>query len=157
MTVDKASKHLLKADEIRAASTQGAHPWNPDSAFTSMQLARGTGMQRSQVALMTLTPGKESFVPHTHEREEEWVYILSGSGTALIEDKEFLVEPGDFMGFTTPSVLHHLRNTGDEDLVYLMGGECLFAEASNFPTLGKRKIRFGNEVHVVDIPSGSKT
>lgn len=108
-------------------------------------------MERSIVVHVTLPPGKESFVPHTHEREEEWVYVLSGSGTADIDGREFAVGPGDFLGFPTPSVAHHLRNTGEEDLVYLMGGECRFAEASNFPTLKKRKVRFGNEVHVFDL------
>ncbi|NKC01937.1 MAG: cupin domain-containing protein [Pseudomonadales bacterium] len=108
-------------------------------------------MERSIVVRVTIPPGKESFVPHTHEREEEWIYILSGAGTAEIDGLEHPVSAGDFMGFTAPSVVHHLRNTGNVELEYLMGGECRYAEASNFPTLNKRKIRFGNEVHVTDL------
>ncbi len=42
--------------------------------------------------------------------EEEWVYILSGRGIAEIGDREYEVEPGDFMGFGLPQQPHHIRN-----------------------------------------------
>ncbi|MCZ6642680.1 MAG: cupin domain-containing protein [Gammaproteobacteria bacterium] len=150
------AKHLLTAAEIEAEKTAGAHPWNDNSSFRSTQLSRSLGMERSIVVHVAIPPGKESFVPHTHEREEEWVYILAGSGTADIDGEEVAVSGGDFLGFSTPSVVHHLRNTGDSELVYLMGGECHYAEASNFPTLNKRKIRLGNEVHVFDLDKPEK-
>lgn len=145
---------IISADEISARKKEGSHPWNDNSLFKSTQLSRAVGMERSIVVHVIIPPGKESFVPHTHEREEEWVYILSGCGTADIDGSEHSVSAGDFMGFTTPSVVHHLRNTGDVELEYLMGGECHYAEASNFPTLSKRKVRFGEEVHVFDLNQG---
>ncbi len=58
-----------------------------------------------------LPPGRESYVYHTHEAEEEWLYILSGRGITEIDGAEHEVGPGDFMGFPTPSVAHHLRST----------------------------------------------
>jgi uncharacterized cupin superfamily protein len=105
-------------------------------------------MERAIVVHMILAAGKESFVPHSHEREEEWMYILSGSGTADIDGEEVAIAAGDFLGFSTPSITHHIRNTSDDDLVYLMGGECRYIEASNFPTLNKRKVRIGNHVSI---------
>ena len=72
---------------------------------------------------MRVAPGKESFIYHTHYYEEEWIYILSGRGVAEIDGAEHEVGPGDFMGFATPSVAHHLRNPFDVELVYLCGGE----------------------------------
>ena len=51
--------------------------------------------------------------------------MLSGRGIARIDDHEYEVSAGDFMGFPTPSVAHHLTNPFDEDLTYLMGGESL--------------------------------
>lgn len=146
---------LITSDRIESQKVEGSHPWNKNSLFKSTQLSRALGMARSIVVHVTLPPGKESFVPHTHEREEEWIYILSGSGTADIDGSAVPVGSGDFMGFTTPSVVHHLRNTGSTDLCYLMGGECQFAEASNFPTLNRRKIRHGDEVHVFDLDGNS--
>ena len=54
------------------------------------------------------------------------------------------------MGFPTPSVAHHLRNIGDEDLVYLTGGENLDVEIAEFPHLGKRMIRREGAVEIYD-------
>ena len=59
--------------------------------------------------------------------------------------------PGDFMGFPTPSVAHHMRNPFGEDLVYLMGGESLDFEAGDFPRLGKRMVRRGTQIDIYDL------
>jgi uncharacterized cupin superfamily protein len=94
-------------------------------------------------------PGKESFVYHSHQHEEEFLYILSGRGIAEIGDEEYEVGPGDFMGFATPSVGHHLRNPFGEELVYLMGGEHRHAEVADFPRQRKRFFRSGPTVSIV--------
>ncbi len=146
-----SQQSLLKAAEIATAFTTHSHPWNPNSEISGAQLGRMTGLQRTGVNIARLEPGKESFVFHAHEREEEWIYILSGRGTAEIGDEEHAVGPGDFMGFPTPSVGHHLRNTGSEPLVYLMGGENRDFEVATFPRLGKKMIRSGNSVEIYDM------
>ncbi len=48
-------------------------------------------------------------------------------------------------------VAHHLRNTGDEDLVYLSGGENVDIEIADFPRLGKRRIRRGETVEIFEL------
>jgi uncharacterized cupin superfamily protein len=55
------------------------------------------------------------------------------------------------MGFPTPGVAHHLRNPSGEDLVYLVGGESLDVEIADFPRLGRRMIRRGEEVEIYDV------
>jgi uncharacterized cupin superfamily protein len=142
---------LLRAADIAAKSASHSHPWNPKSEMTGAQLGRLAGLERTGVSLARIAPGKESFVYHRHEREEEWIYILSGTATAEIDGGDYEVGPGDFMGFPTPSVAHHLRNTGDEDLVYLMGGENRDAEIADFPKLGKRMVRIGETVEIYDL------
>ncbi|MET0154054.1 MAG: hypothetical protein ABW298_15790 [Candidatus Binatia bacterium] len=52
-------------------------------------------------------------------------------------DEEALIGAGDFIAFAAPSLAHVLRNTGDRDLVYLMGGENLPVEVIDYPRLGK--------------------
>ena len=142
---------LIRKSESDAASATHSHPWNANSEMTGVQLARMAGLNRTGVSLVELPPGKESFLYHAHEREEEWLYILSGAGTAEIGDEEHEVGPGDFMGFPTPSVAHHLRNTGTEPLVYLMGGENRDFEVATFPRLGKKMIRSGSKVEIYDL------
>ena len=142
---------LLRATDIAAKSGTHSHPWNPKSEMTGAQLSRLAGLRRTGVSLARIAPGRESFVYHAHEREEEWLYILSGTGTAEIDGGEYAVGPGDFMGFPTPSVAHHLRNTGAEDLVYLMGGENRDCEVATFPRLGKKMVRTGERVEIYDL------
>ncbi|WP_225889495.1 cupin domain-containing protein [Halomicronema hongdechloris] len=97
-----------------------------------------------------IPPGKESFIYHAHSNEEEWIYILSGHGIAEIGDAEQEVGPGDFMGFSLPQLAHHLRNPGDQDLVYLVGGEQVNIDVGTFPRHGKRAIREGSRAYLVD-------
>ena len=142
--------NLIRAAEIEAASAIHSHPWNPKSEMAGAMLGRMAGLERTGINLARIEPGKESFVYHSHEREEEWIYILSGTGMAEIDGKDHQVAAGDFMGFPTPSVAHHLRNTGQEPLVYLMGGEKLDYEVAHFPTLGKTMVRRGSNVDIYD-------
>ena len=142
---------LLRASEIAEKAQTFSHPWNPTSLLSGTQMGRLVGLKRTGVSLARIPPGKESFVYHSHHREEEWIYILSGRGIAEIEGEELEVGPGDFMGFPTPSVAHHLRNPSDEDLVYLMGGENLDVEIADFPRLGKRLLRRGDRIEVYNL------
>lgn len=142
---------ILRAAQIADSTQTFSHPWNPKSEVSGTYLGRTVGLERTGVNFARIAPGKESFVYHSHYREEEWIYILSGRGVAEIDGEEFEVGAGDFMGFPTPSVAHHLKNTGNEDLVYLVGGENLEVEIAEFPYLGKRMLRRGDSVEIYDI------
>jgi len=145
------SPNLLRANDVRSKETTFSHPWNPKSCITGTMLARTLGLNRIGVSLARIPPSKESFVYHSHHFEEEWIYVLSGRGVAEIDGSEFEVGPGDFMAFPTPSVPHHLRNAGDEDLVYLMGGENREFEIADFPKLGRRMIRENAKVDIYNV------
>lgn len=141
---------ILKATQIADSLQTFSHPWNPKSEISGAYLGRAVGLKRTGVNFAKVPPGKESFIYHSHYREEEWIYILSGKGLAEIDGEEFEVGAGDFMGFPTPSVAHHLKNTGDEDLVYLMGGENVDVEIADFPHLGKRMFRRPDKIEIYD-------
>ena len=142
---------LIRAADAAAAFSTHSHPWNPDSAISGAQLGRMAGLKRTGVSLARIEPGKESFAYHSHEREEEWLYILSGTGTAEVDDAQYEIGPGDFMAFPTPSVAHHLRNTGNVPLVYLMGGENRECDVVTFPRLGKRMVKFSGRIEIYDL------
>jgi len=152
MSTRHETRPLVHAAEV---SDEGlprfAHPLNPASEVRGISLSELTGLQRIQVHLIRVAPGKEAFVYHTHACSEEFLYVLSGRGVAEIDGQEHEISPGDFLGFPAPSVAHHVRNpVGDEDLVYLMGGERCSTEVSDFPHLKKRLIRVGDVAHLVD-------
>jgi uncharacterized cupin superfamily protein len=152
--VSHGGAHILRASQIGARQEPFSHHWNPKSELIGVQLGKQLGLKRVGVTIARMPPGKESFVPHAHHREEEWLYILMGEGTALIGDEEMPVGAGDFLAFPAPQVTHHLRNTGSEDLVYLMGGENAKMDIVDFPTLGKRLVRAGTEVTAYPMEAG---
>ena len=103
-----------------------------------------TGLSRAGVSVVRIPVGKESFAYHLHY----WLYVLSG--VAEINGDDYEVAAGDFMGFPTPSVAHHLRNSGDEELVYLMGRESREVEVADFPRHGKRMVGRGPNLELFD-------
>lgn len=149
--MDKPSLNIVRAADIAAHAQQFSHPWNANSEMSGTQLARSVGLKRTGVNFIRVPEGRESYVYHSHQYEEEWVYLLSGRAIALIDDAEYEVTAGDFIGFPAPSVAHLLRNPGPGDLVYLSGGENREFEVAEFPRLGKRMVRRGNQVEIYDV------
>ena len=149
--MDRPSLNIVRAADIAAHSQEFSHPWNPNSQMFGTQLALSVGLKRTGVNFIRVPAGKESYVYHSHQNEEEWIYVLSGKAIALIDDVEYEVNAGDFIGFPAPSVAHHMCNPGPEDLVYLVGGENRDVEVVDFPTLGKRMERRGKQMDVYDI------
>jgi uncharacterized cupin superfamily protein len=146
-------QYLLNAQEIAdLGEVRFGHPLNPQSDVGLKPLSDAVGLQRIAIRQGRIPPGKESFIYHSHQHEEEFLYILSGRGIAEIQDAEFEVGPGDFMGFPTPGVAHHLRNPFDEDLVYLMGGESRDVEIGEFPKINKLSLynKQRQEAFIVD-------
>jgi uncharacterized cupin superfamily protein len=148
--MNKPNLNIVRAADVAAHSQEFSHPWNPNSEMHGMQLARSVGLKRTGVNIIRVPSGKESYVYHSHQCEEEWIYVLSGRAITLIDDVEYEVSAGDFIGFPTPSVAHLMRNPGPEDLVYLAGGESREIDVADFPKLGKRMVRVGKHVDIYE-------
>lgn len=148
MTSSNEDRFIVRAGAGTAVPF--SHPLNERSEIHFRPLSRLTGMSRLGISHATIPPGRESFIYHSHHREEEFIYILSGRGVAEIDGQTYEVGAGDFMAFPTPSVAHHLSNPFDEDLVYLTGGENLDMEIADFPHLRKRMYRCRDRIDLVD-------
>jgi len=131
-------KHVVRTGALKVDEAMHVrHPLNPNSDVRIHPLSRRAGMKRAHLNLGRIPPGKESFIPHAHALQEEFIFILEGAATAVIGETRVSLAPGDFVGFPTDGVTHHLINTGTRDLVYLMGGEHTDIEISKFPSIGK--------------------
>lgn len=128
-------RSYLSSDDIEAmAEAHVSHPLNAASDVYLKRLGPILGLQRLALHIARVPPGKESFVYHRHERDEEFMVILSGRGRAEIGDAIFEIGPGDVMGFTAPNgPAHHIANPFDEDLIYLMGGESSTLDVAHYP------------------------
>ena len=111
-------------------------------------LSRVAGLKRVGVNLGRVPQGKEAFVYHRHNGEEEWVYLLEGKALSDIDGDAQEVGPGDFIAYPA-GVAHTLKNIGDGDLVYLMGGERAAVEIADFPRHGKRILRSGERTEFI--------
>ncbi len=139
------------ADRERLPQESQSHPLNPNSLVSGVSLSESVGLKRVGFHLLRIAPGKESFIYHSHQTEEEFIFIVSGRGIAEVGEESFEVGPGDFLGFPTPSLAHHLRNPFSEELVYISGGERREVEVADFPKLGKRMVRVGGQMALHDI------
>lgn len=149
--VTKAPKHLIRTDTLDTADAMHIkHPLNPNSEVFMHRLGDPVGMQRAHLSLARVPPGKESFIPHAHAIQEEYMFILKGRGTAEIDGERFAVGPGDYLGFPTDGAVHHLINSGTDDLVYLMGGERSAVEVARFPSIGKIALTMNDRVQLFD-------
>ncbi len=142
----KLIPHLLKATDVeQMQETVKVHPLNSQAVRNIKSLSDAVGMNHLGIHLVRVEPGKETTQFHFHHQEEEFIYIISGRGIAEIGDEQFEVEPGDFMGFTAPSLPHCLKNPFDEDLVYLMGGERRSFDVCDYPRIKKRLYRMNGD------------
>lgn len=127
------------------------HPLNSESDVFLKRLAPVFGLKRLALYIARIPPGKESFAYHRHDRDEEFLFILSGRGRAEIGEESFDVGPGDVMGFTAPDgPPHHLTNPFDEDLVYLMGGENSGLDIAHFPRTGQQLVFTETEIRLIE-------
>lgn len=67
--------------------------------------------------LLEIPPGGV-FPQHTHPEREEIYYVLSGSGTILVEDREVSAKEG-LTVYVTGELPHGIRNQTDKPLTVL--------------------------------------
>ena len=148
---------LLKADAVRALHEERRpHPLDASIVRHTRSLGDACGLTALGVHLVRLEAGATSSVQHTHQQDEEWIYVLSGRGIANIGDERHEVDAGDFMGFVAGSAAHNLHNPHAEDLVYLVGGNRLAFDICDYPRIGKRRYRIDGKNVYVDLDALAK-
>jgi uncharacterized cupin superfamily protein len=96
-----------------------------------------TGLTQMGVAVRAIEPGMAGTHRHYHEVEEEWVYVLSGTGVVRIGPHRLDVRAGSFVGFPPGPRPHHFVASAEEPLVVLEGGERKRGEETvHYPDLG---------------------
>jgi mannose-6-phosphate isomerase-like protein (cupin superfamily) len=70
------------------------------------------GNRRSQAAEMVLKPGKSEGDPgNRHRGADQWLYVLSGTGTATVNRRKYKLRAGSLM-LIERGDLHEIENTG---------------------------------------------
>lgn len=86
------------------------------------------------VNLTTLAPGGSSALRHAHTKQDEFVYVLSGTPTLHTDRGHTLLSPGMCAGFKAGSGdAHRLVNSTQEEVVYLEVGDRTAGDEANYP------------------------
>ncbi|WP_175811317.1 cupin domain-containing protein [Burkholderia contaminans] len=149
-------REVLKAADIAAMEPEhSTHPLNENAVRLKRSLGDATGLTQLGFHLMTLMPGHESTEYHRHLYAEECVYVLSGTGEAVVDGRTHAIGPGDFMGFPCGGSAHTMLNTGDQPLVYLVAGNRPEHDVCDYPKLGKRLYKADANKVFVDLGTES--
>ena len=81
--------------------------WGTMKWFVSPVTIPGAASSQGEVIV---NPG-QGHAPHLHERADELIYVISGTGTQTVGDEEFPVTEGDTV-YIPMGTLHSTLNTG---------------------------------------------
>lgn len=141
----------LSAAEIAAMDgVRKTHYLNPAAIRLNKSLGDVTGLKNIGVHLVSIEPGHHSTEYHAHRFEEEAIYVLAGSGLAVIGEELQQIGAGDFIGCPANGIAHELINDGGENLVCLVVGQRLAHDVCDYPRLGKRLYRNAGEWNLVN-------
>ena len=152
--MDKANKHplLLTAADIAALpGDKRVHFLNPNAVRLNKSLGDAVGLSHIGVHIISVPPGRDSTETHRHYYEEECVYVLSGTGTAIIDGERYSVAAGDFLGLPAARAAHNIVNDGNEELVCLVMGQRLAQDVADYPDKGKRLYRNSGQWDLVNL------
>jgi uncharacterized cupin superfamily protein len=92
------------------------------------------GLSNFGVNLTRIMPGGQSALRHYHSKQDEFIYIVSGTATLITDAGETVLTPGMCAGFKAGVPDGHvLTNRGTEDVVYLEVGDRTPGDTAAYP------------------------
>jgi len=111
-------------------------------------LSRFGGGSAVGVALEVLPPGLQANPAHYHMLEEEHVYVLDGSMTLLLGEREYLMEQGHYVCFPPGQKAGHaLINRTAEPCRYLIIGSRHPHDVSIHTDTGRVSVKLTGEAY----------
>ena len=135
-------RYILTREEIESyEGLDKTHFLNERARRKNKSLGDLTGLEAMGVHLIEIEPGFESTETHVHYHEEECVYILEGTATAVIGERKYPIKAGDFIGYRAGGEAHALINDGEVPLKVLVMGQRLAHDVADYTKLNKRIFR----------------
>ena len=148
---DRNDCYFFSAKAIAALPEQrNVHQFNDNAVRITRTLGTLAGLTQIGLHIVRLEKDRDSTEYHYHDADEEFLYVISGRGFAVIGDERHDVGPGDVMAFPHGSPPHTLSNPFEEDLVYLMGGERNSSDVVHYPNLKRSMVKSAGRRHWTD-------
>jgi len=109
------------------------------------------GLKQYGAFLQTLQPGAKSSTRHWHEREDEFLFVVSGMVTVVENDGSHILQPGDAACWPAgiPNA-HCVVNESAEPCSYIVVGTRLTHDVCHYPDVGKTLHTEGETWRIVD-------
>lgn len=125
-------------DPMRVPGRRGTiYPKPLDEGFEGRikrALTGPLGLTQFGVNLTTLEPGAKSSHRHWHEKEDEFIYVLSGELVLVTMEGEQILKPAMAVGFPAGDKNgHHLINRSSTPATYLEIGTRSAEENATYP------------------------
>ena len=92
------------------------------------------GLTNFGINLTELASGSVSALLHHHTKQDEFIYIVSGTPTLVLGDNEHRLQAGDCCGFPAGSgVGHQLVNKSESLVLYLEIGDRTAGDYAEYP------------------------
>ena len=101
----------------------------PGRRLSWLITADAVGAEHCSMCMIRVAPGQTVRPAHSHPNGEEAIYIISGSGRAMIDGTVHEVRAGSAVLFPQGQV-HMLQNSGADDMKVV----CFFAPPSSLET-----------------------
>lgn len=132
------------------------HQYNDNAVRLTRTLGDLAGLTNMGLHVVRIEPGRETTEFHYHDQDEEFVYIIAGQGKSELGEEVFDVGPGDVLLFPKGGPAHVMRNEGEDDLVYLMGGTRSPIDVCTYPRLQRRQYNVGGVKEWADLSAFNK-
>lgn len=127
----------VRADEVAPRTKPSNYPEPFASRMKGRekrQLGDVFGLSNFGVNLTRLAPGAVSALRHSHSKQDEFIYILSGHPILRTDEGETPLAPGMCAGFKAGSGnAHQLVNPTGETVVYLEVGDRTPGDEGAYP------------------------
>ena len=136
MSDDNSPVAIVAAEApLRARASNYPEPFASRMAGREKRpLGNVFGLSNFGVNLTRLAPGAVSALRHSHSRQDEFIYILTGHPLLVTDDGETSLSPGMCAGFKAGTDNgHHLVNRTNEEVVYLEVGDRSAGDSGSYP------------------------
>jgi uncharacterized cupin superfamily protein len=128
--------HVINLSEMAWDKINGPE----GSSFGGLRKRVGVkiGAQKLGYSFFNIAPGKTAFPYHTHNGNEEMIYLIAGMGVLRLGKEEIAVSAGDVIACPPGSEYpHQLINTGATDLTYFVVSTMEYPDLSQYPDSNK--------------------
>ncbi len=138
--MSKSPDHIINTNRAPLLNRMIGERWGASyKILTPSMRQRGGSLG---VNWICMPPGRASLPFHSHSREDEAFYVLSGRGVLRYGDELREIGPGDCISCPAGTkTAHQLANPFDDDLIYLAIGTHDPHEVCTYPDSGKVMVR----------------